>query len=60
MLHHKASPEAWHIEAIPVGHRVHHSQHPAHHRAHHTKLEKADLIQPCPFPPSGFKKTNFG
>jgi hypothetical protein len=51
MLHHKTSPEPWHIEAIPPIQHVHHSKHPAHHHAHHAHLEAGDKLIPCPHPP---------
>ncbi len=51
MLHHKTSPEPWHIEAIPPGHPVKHSHPPSYHQLHHVRLESVDLLFPCPFPP---------
>lgn len=51
MLHHKTSPEPWHIEAIPASHHVHHSSPATHHRGHHAHLEAIDRLEPCPHPP---------
>jgi hypothetical protein len=51
MLHHKTSPEQWHVEAIPPTHHVHHSHPAGHHQAKRAQLEANDMLLPCPHPP---------
>lgn len=45
MLHHKTSPEEWHVEAVSSD-SINHSYPPAHHHKRHRQLEFRDQLIP--------------
>jgi len=50
MLHHRTSPEPWHVEATPHHSPVTHKHHPAHHHSVHDQLKTTNKLEQCPDP----------